>query len=256
VILTLLRTRRWIGFTSVVLVSILAFGLLSMWQWDRAEQREAERAAMDAAMAEEPLAWSAASAQVAAGGDWVPVRLIGEYRPDEQAVVRKRPLEARNGFWVMTPLDTSDGTAWVNRGWIPTGGDALSTPVIPDPPSGEVIVEGVLRPFATADLARNEGLPAGQVTDPDPAVLPAIAALDGGYVQVLTSSPAQQDVRPLPLPETDGGRNLSYAVQWALFALVAIAGWFFFLRREARDSRDGSGAADADDLTSTSISRG
>lgn len=28
--------------------------------------------------------------------------------------------------------------------------------------------------------------------------------------------------------------NISYAVQWILFALVAFAGWFFFLRREAR----------------------
>ena len=254
-ILTLLRTRRWIGFTSVVIVSIIAFGLLSMWQWDRAEQRAAERAAMDAAMAEDPLAWSAASAQVVTGGDWVPVRLVGEYRSDEQAVVRKRPLEARNGFWVMTALDTVDGTAWINRGWIPTGGDALSTPVIPDPPAGEVIVEGVLRPFATADLARNEGLPAGQVTDPDPAILPPVAALDGGYVQLLTSAPAQQDVRPLPLPETDGGRNLSYAVQWALFALVAIAGWFFFLRREAREGQEGAGPTGDTDLTSTSASR-
>lgn len=254
-IVSLLRTRRWIGFTSVVVVSILAFGLLSMWQWDRAEQRDAERAAMDAALAEEPLPWAAASEQVAAGGDWVPVRLTGQYRADAQAVVRKRPLDAQNGFWVMTPLDTSDGTVWVNRGWIPTGGDALSTPVIPSPPSGDVVVDGVLRPISTADPDRNVGLPAGQVTDPDPAVLPEVAALSGGYVQLLGSDPAQQDVRPLPLPESDGGRNLSYAVQWALFALVAIAGWFFFLRREAREEREGAGSADDADLTSSPATR-
>ena len=36
------------------------------------------------------------------------------------------------------------------------------------------------------------------------------------------------------LPVIDEGRNISYAVQWILFALVALAGWFFFLRREAR----------------------
>lgn len=237
-ILGLLRTPRWIGFTSVVIVAILAFGLLSMWQWNRAEQRDAERAAMVAAMAADPLDWPDAVEQVRSGADWVPVRLSGEYRVEAQAVVRKRPLDARNGFWVMTALDTPFGPAWVNRGWIAAGGDALSTPDIPAPPPGTVTVDGVLRPFTAADPSRNEGLPEGQVTDPDPAVLPAIGALQGGYAQLLDSEPEQQDVRPLPLPETDGGRNLSYAIQWALFALVALGGWFFFLRREARETDD------------------
>jgi cytochrome oxidase assembly protein ShyY1 len=37
------------------------------------------------------------------------------------------------------------------------------------------------------------------------------------------------------MPDVDENRNLSYAGQWLLFALVAVGGWFFFLRREARD---------------------
>jgi cytochrome oxidase assembly protein ShyY1 len=38
----------------------------------------------------------------------------------------------------------------------------------------------------------------------------------------------------VPLPQIDEGQNISYAVQWILFALVAMVGWFVFLRREAR----------------------
>jgi cytochrome oxidase assembly protein ShyY1 len=34
----------------------------------------------------------------------------------------------------------------------------------------------------------------------------------------------------------DDGPHLSYAVQWVLFALVAIGGWWTFLRREAEES--------------------
>lgn len=37
------------------------------------------------------------------------------------------------------------------------------------------------------------------------------------------------------MPEVDEGRNISYAVQWLLFAVIAVAGWFYFLRREARE---------------------
>jgi len=29
--------------------------------------------------------------------------------------------------------------------------------------------------------------------------------------------------------------NYSYAGQWLLFAMVAICGWFYFLRREAKE---------------------
>jgi hypothetical protein len=43
-VLTLLRTRRWQGFTAVVIVAIIAFGFLSRWQWDRAEEKQRRRA--------------------------------------------------------------------------------------------------------------------------------------------------------------------------------------------------------------------
>ena len=35
----LLRTRRWLAFTGVVIATIVAFGLLSHWQWARADVR-------------------------------------------------------------------------------------------------------------------------------------------------------------------------------------------------------------------------
>jgi cytochrome oxidase assembly protein ShyY1 len=49
------------------------------------------------------------------------------------------------------------------------------------------------------------------------------------------SVPEQDGLIPLSLPEVNEGQNISYAVQWLLFAGVAMAGWFFFLRREARE---------------------
>ena len=47
--LALLKTRRWVGFTAIVVVSIIGFGLLSRWQWSRADEQRAERLAISEA---------------------------------------------------------------------------------------------------------------------------------------------------------------------------------------------------------------
>ena len=145
----------------------------------------------------------------------------------------RRPLNAQNGFWVMTLLRTEDGPVWVNRGWIPAGADALSTPDLPSAPSGAIRITGYLVPYDPP--GDNTGLPPGQVAAAEAATLSAQPADPRGYIQLATSEPAQVGLVPIPLPEIDEGRNLSYAGQWLLFAVVAVFGWFFFLRREARE---------------------
>jgi cytochrome oxidase assembly protein ShyY1 len=57
----------------------------------------------------------------------------------------------------------------------------------------------------------------------------------GWYLQQVDSQPADP-LTVVPLPEPDDLQNISYAVQWLLFAAVAIGGWYLFLRREAKES--------------------
>jgi cytochrome oxidase assembly protein ShyY1 len=234
VIWPLLRTRRWQGFTAVVVFAIVAFGLLSAWQWSRAEQHRTERIALDAALSGSPVRFDGTTAVP----EWTPVTLTGSYRPDLQAAVRKRPLNAMNGFWLMTALEDERGTlVWVNRGWLPATGDALATPEFPSPPAGQVSVTGYARAFEAAQEQGNTGLPPGQVAAPAAELLPAAGEGTGGYVQLTASDPEQTGLIALPLPEidVDEGRNISYAIQWIFFALVAMGGWYFYLRREARE---------------------
>lgn len=229
-ILPLLRTRRWIAFTALVVGVIIAFGLLSHWQWSRAEQKRQEQIALYAAIDRPPTPLSDGPTSQ----QWRHVTVAGAYEPSSQVLVRKRPLDARNGFWVLTALKPDDGDAvWVNRGWIPATGDALSTPVAPAPPVGEVTIDGYLRAWEDADPDANSGLPLGQIAAPAPALLPPVGTVFPGYVQLESSSPAQDELTTLPLPDVDSSRNISYAIQWLLFAAVAIVGWYFFLRREA-----------------------
>ena len=228
--LSLLRTRRWLSFTVVVIIVIIAFGLLSRWQWSRAAEKQVLNFSMMSARAAAPVAPTDAS------GEWTPVRVAGIYDSKNEVVVRKRPQETVNGFWIMTPLMTDTGTIWVNRGWLRADGNATTYPDVPRAPAGQVTVTGLWRDWQQARTT--SGLPAGMISDVDPVVLPLPTDLDG-FVQLTKSQPDQSGLAPIQLPEIDDAQNISYAVQWILFALVCIGGWFFFLRREAReDSRN------------------
>jgi cytochrome oxidase assembly protein ShyY1 len=135
----------------------------------------------------------------------------------------------------MTPLNSADGTVWVNRGWLRADGNATTYPDVPSAPAGEVTVTGLWRDWQQARTT--SGLPPGMISDVDPDVLPVPTPLDG-FVQLTESQPEQTGLAATQLPEIDDVQNISYAVQWILFAVVCIGGWFFFLRREAReDSR-------------------
>jgi cytochrome oxidase assembly protein ShyY1 len=249
VFLSLLRTRRWLGFTAVVIGAILAFGLLSRWQWSRADEKRAQRVELETAMRSDPVPLSAialAADGLAAADQWRAVQVRGSYLVDSQALVRRRPLNTRNGFWDMTALTTDEGqTVWINRGWLPTSGDALATPDAPPPPIGTVLVTGYLRPFEPADPDANTGLPSGQIAAPAPALLPPVPHGYDGYIQLSASDPVEEGLVALPVPEIDEGRNISYAAQWLIFAGVALFGWFFFLRREAIEDAERTLAAGA-----------
>lgn len=239
--MSLLRTRRWLGFTAVVIGAILAFGLLSAWQWSRAEDKRDERVSLESSLSDVATDLTAVTADPLAGGEWRPILTSGTYLDEFTVLVRKRPLNGTNGLWVLTPFEADDGTiAWVNRGWIKAAQSATTSPIVPGAPAGPVTVEGLAREMDIAMPSDNDGLPSGQVAAVAAATLPDVGATSEFYVQVQSSTPEDGDLVPLPLPEIDDARNISYAIQWLLFAVVAVGGWFFFLRREARDDDRGT----------------
>lgn len=227
---SLLRTRRWIAFTLLVVIAIVGFGLLSRWQWERAEQRREERAAQDAQLSRDPVSLAEARAT---GREWMTVRVTGVFDSDATVLVRQRPLDGRNGFWVATPLAASDGRLWVVRGWIPSTATAAGTVAAPSAPQGQVTVEGRLRAAERSSDPEPSDLPRGQVSRVDPAALGS--DVPDFYLEATNMSPPDSGVTPLPAPVVDETRNISYAIQWLIFAAIALVGWWFFLRREARE---------------------
>lgn len=228
----LLRTGRWVGFTIAVLVAIAAFGLLSAWQWSRAEERRIDRVELTTRLTAEaqPL-----GSPVRAAPEYSSVLVEGAFIDGSDRLVRSRPQEGGNGFWVVSALEPRNAPGmfvWVVRGWMPSQTAATTSIPVPPSPSGPQAVAGYLRAFEATGPTPAD-LPTNQITAMSTSQLPH---LDGdAYPQWIQSSEKETGLEIVALPDIDESRNISYAVQWLLFAAVAIGGWFIFLRREARE---------------------
>ncbi len=228
--LNLLRTRRWQAFTAAAVLAILAFGLLSLWQWHRAEQKRAEFTTIATALAQTPVA----AAAVTAPADWQAVTAAGTYDPDRQYLVRNQPQDGANGFWVLSLLRTDTGPdLWVVRGWTPADLAQGLQQQPPAPPTGPVTVTGYARRTEPGPLRAGPDLPAAQVSRVTVAELDDTAgSTTADWFVIAQRDPA---LAPVPPPQPTDSRNVSYAGQWLLFAVITIGGWWFFLRREAKE---------------------
>jgi cytochrome oxidase assembly protein ShyY1 len=231
----------------VILATICV--LLGRWQLGRLEERRAHNALVsaNATAPARPVADVLAVDQPPRAQDeWSRVIVRGTYDARHQILVRYRQLDGEPGFNVLTPLLQSDRTAvLVNRGWIArsSAGGEPATP--PPPPRGEVEVVGRVRLSEPADPG--EGRPRdGQVrviaVDQIAAILP-YPVLDG-YVELVTERPEgpnpDTQPRPVPAPELSEGPHLAYAIQWFIFAAIAIGGLGYLARDEAHGRRPSS----------------
>ncbi|MFI6739416.1 SURF1 family protein [Nonomuraea sp. NPDC050451] len=246
-----LLTPRWLALHVVVLLVIPAFVFLGRWQFGRFEERSAnsERVTANIEAAPVPLERLAAPGrQVRQDDRFRKVTVSGTYDPSHALLVRRRPQEGQNGFYVLTPLVTGNGTAViVNRGWVKAGATADAMPEVPAPPTGQVNVTGRLRLSETEEssgIRDRSGLPAGQVLliDADKIGKGLPYRLVGGYVELTEQAP-RPAAAPAPVPEPDvgagGGLNLAYGVQWWLFIGIALAGWVLLIRREVAERKSG-----------------
>jgi cytochrome oxidase assembly protein ShyY1 len=228
--IALLRTPRWIGFTVLVIVAIIGFGLLSNWQWQRADQHRLERLTI-----EQGQVVSGATSDASGLSEFSRISVTGTFESNINVLVRQRPLDGGNGYWVMTPLriNGQPNMLWVLRGWLAASTQAIDVPAIPPAPQGPVTIDGAVRYFETprSDVA---GLPEGVISRMSIEELPAIGDTQDRVLQLIQSDPAGT-LTIVPLPAVDEGQNISYAIQWILFALVASTGWVIFLRREAKE---------------------
>src|SRR5207237_8777401 len=110
---------------------------------------------------------------------------------------------------------------------------------VPRPQAGVVSVDARLQPAEGERPA--EGLPPGQVLSISSTAIGRQVPypLLPGYAVLVDEQPRTAGAPTvLPGPVLDDGPHLSYAVQWLLFAAVAIGGWWTYLRRESEEAEE------------------
>jgi cytochrome oxidase assembly protein ShyY1 len=256
----------WIVFHVVVVLLVILMVNLSFWQLRRLDERrsfnsEVRSRTSAAAQPFDTVVLPGTSLATAHDDEWKTVTLSGTFDPSAEVLIRNRSLDGAPGYHIVTPLQRPDGDAvLVVRGWVPLTSSNSTTPDVPAPPTGTVAVEGRVRP------TQNPGALASR--DPADGTLTTMARVDiprlqqqtpyplaPVYVEMSASTPALAAGLPVlvPLPELDDGPHLGYAVQWIIFSICAIGGWFVLVRKsaKAREQRAALAAKEASESADT-----
>jgi cytochrome oxidase assembly protein ShyY1 len=249
---------RWITAALVILLLAGACVELGRWQLHRLDSRKAHNTVIRTNLAAPatPLAEIVGPQRVVGEAhDWRTATVTGRYDATKQVVLRYRNVNDRPGFEIVTPLLLTDGTAvLVDRGFLLKQGGELAPSTIPAVPTGEVTVTGRLRRSERGGHT-NGGTPsdgtARLINGPEFASALGLTLYDG-YLTVDKQEPAADPAfKGFPGPEIDGGPHFFYAMQWFLFALLAIGGLVYFSRRDVTTEQSPTVAAHNEDVAHT-----
>jgi cytochrome oxidase assembly protein ShyY1 len=235
---------RWLALLVLALLAATAMAWLGNWQFQRArENSRRETIEAKASRPAVPLTDLLKPRQSFTNGAADrPITAAGTWDGAHQLLVADRLLSGRPGLWVLTPLRLPDGSAVaVVRGWTASAADPAVAPSTL--PVGTVQLAGVLRP-SEPPLDRppgaGTGLPAGQLPGVDLTQLVQLwpYKLITGYVVATAQQPGATGAGAglAAVPPTAPGtqelawQNLSYAVQWFVFAGFGIFIWWRLVR--------------------------
>lgn len=241
-----LRSKRWAGYTALVIVFSIVCVLLGQWQFDRRAQARAEIARIDAnyANAALPLEEVMPTLDAYSNDDdkWQTVSMTGEYE-ERVLLVRNRPNQQSVGFDMLALFRTDSGNIFVvDRGWIPAGSTPDEPGTIVPPPEGRVTVHARLKESEPQIPGRHtSGDQLATISLTEVASLIDQPTYTGGY-GLLSAEYAEGSDEALPAPagllqpkpERDEGPHLSYALQWYVFIVMAWIGLAYAVRMEYR----------------------
>ncbi|ROQ40974.1 cytochrome oxidase assembly protein ShyY1 [Frondihabitans sp. PhB188] len=238
-------SRKWVGYFAVAVVFAIVCAFLSHWQWERRGENLALQHTLQANYDAEPVPLADVLTNLdsySSADEFKPVTVTGTYLADDFFLARDRSYNGYPGFEVLVPLETSTGEVFViDRGWVPTGNTHDYPDSIPAPPSGTVTV--VARLAATeADVPGRTDIPkTNELAVIKPSTIGerlGLPTYTAAFGQLKTETPAASTLPKLAQkPSVDYGLNLSYAIQWVMFALAAF-GFFIYVIRQEYDARN------------------
>jgi surfeit locus 1 family protein len=237
-------TRKWILATLLVLGGTALCVRLGIWQLDRLAQRRAFNEHYLVQSVSPPLLLTSTPAEDLSTMEYRLVTVTGKYDPEHQIVLRNQFHDNQPGYFLLTPLIISDGSAiTIERGWIPAEGNVTPADWHKYDQQDEVTITGILR------LGQTQPEVGG---NPDPPLAEGQTHLDFWNLVNLERLAQQLPypllpvfVQPEPLPapseppypyqpviEISEGPHFGYALQWFTFASLLFFGYPFFLRKQ------------------------
>lgn len=241
----LLRPRM-IAFHIACAGAVVAMVNLSLWQFDRLEQRREFNQRVEERSAGVVVDVTDLDLSSPSDVEWRRIGAVGRYRVEDEVLILNRSQGGRAGVNVVTPLQLDNGSSiLVVRGFLP-----LEVP-IPDPPSGTVTVVGIAK---AADVRRATDLNVadGRVEEFFRLDIERIDEQTEGDVLPIAlnaeaSEPADDAaLTPVARPELTEGPHLSYAIQWLIFSCAVVVGWVLACRKSLKSSQTASPAISAD----------
>ena len=240
---------KWIVFHVAVFGAAIGMLGLARWQWNKHLDRDAFVAKVHEREDAEPTELARLLASKSpADIEYFRVTATGTYLTTGQLTEINRTQDGVNGVNVLTPFQIDGGPiVIVNRGFVADGTEPLP------PPIGTLLIGGTARRSEarkTGELTDNSDGASTQVRRVD---LPLISKTLGltvapVYIDFIASKPAA-DSPPIPVPAPDlsgGPPHVSYTVQWCIFAVCAVVGWVFAIRRSLRNRQREAAKATAE----------
>lgn len=221
--------RRWFPYL-LLLVALLGFCKLGLWQLDRYDEKLITVATVDAAKTAEPKQLKGSLPEDSQGLTYLRVSLVGQWHPQKSFLWDNRVREQRVGYQLITPFELDSGEyLLVDRGWLPGNPDRAILPYF-ETPAGTQQLTGLLRRLPEAAMQLEEQAETGwprrvQTVDaaklsvafgePLPDLLLWLDHEAANNQQAGIYDRLQHSVSMAP------EKHLGYAVQW--FALAATA---------------------------------
>jgi surfeit locus 1 family protein len=230
-----MRVReKYFFLKSIVALALICLCLIAaQWQYNRGVDRHARNSLIEANIAATNISLTSAASDLGKN-EWRTVTTTGTFDASQTILLRNRYFEGKYGFEFLTLFQTLAGQRfWVDRGWLVAGKDALTAPLIPATPTGEVEITGRLRLDSSLPRGSFFALPASGTGLISKWNAQNEVATEGFYLDLLNGSTS--DLTPnvaAQLPELSDGPHMAYALQWVFFG--GLVGYGRILVRRAR----------------------
>lgn len=219
---------RVAGLWIVALLVFIGTLFASHWQYERHLERTEFSSEVNERLSATAVSLNTYKNEL---NTWQRVLISGEI-DQETFLIRNRPLNGRNGFWIMSTIRNELGIDYpILLGWIPATGSATEIVKTPTIEPDIYKIEGILRDLESRVVASD--LPLGQYLSVDKTTL---STSQNHFVQVLRIEPAisNSEIQIVPVPNASQGPHFFYSIQWLIFGIIALVGAFWLTKTEAK----------------------